>query len=349
MQHEPTDWHWPIVGVAGARGVVGSVFCSILCDAGLPPDNLRAFGHEAGHTIDYDDVEVAVEVLDDDRAGELDVLFLAVDAAQSREIMAGPGKRAPLVVDNSSAFRLADDIPLVVPEANAHAARERGGNLIANPNCTTAAAVVALAAIRDVAGLASVDLASYQAVSGAGRAGVDAFDAERGTPHRDAAAGTPFHGRIADSVVPQIDVLDDEGWSGEEKKIHAELRKILELPGLDVAATTVRVPVRTGHSVALHIRTERPITVAELEEALRSAPGLEYRPADGSERHPMPLDVEGRDPVLAGRLRAIPGRDNGFALWVSSDNLRKGAALNAIQSAAAADQERFGRLVPAPR
>ena len=148
-----------------------------------------------------------------------------------------------------------------------------------------------------------------------------------------AAEGSPFHGRIADSVVPQIDVLDETGWSGEEKKIHAEVRKILEMPDLDVAATTVRVPVHTGHSVALHIRTERDTTIEELEAALRGAAGLEYRPADGSERHPMPLDVEGRDPVLVGRLRAIPGRERGFALWVSSDNLRKGAALNAIQSA----------------
>jgi aspartate-semialdehyde dehydrogenase len=340
---------WPTVGVAGARGVVGSVFCSILADAGLPAECLRVFGHTEGNTIQYRGASVPVRVLTDENAAELDVLFLAVDAAQSREIMAGPGASVPLVVDNSSAFRLADDVPLVVPEANAHAARERSGNLIANPNCTTAAAVVALAAIRDVAGLASVDLASYQAVSGAGRKGLDAFEAERGTEHRERADGSPFHGRIADSVVPQIDVLDETGWTGEEKKIHAELRKILEMPSLDVAATTVRVPVHTGHSVALHIRTERDTTVEALESALRAAPGLEYRPADGSERHPMPLDVEGRDPVLAGRLRAIPGRDRGFALWVSSDNLRKGAALNAVQCAAAADPERFGRLVPPPR
>jgi aspartate-semialdehyde dehydrogenase len=340
---------WPTVGVAGARGVVGGVFCSILADAGLPPECLRAFGHEEGNTLDYRGTQVPVNVLTDERAAELDVLFLAVDAAQSREIMAGPGASVPLVVDNSSAFRLADDVPLVVPEANAHAARERRGNLIANPNCTTAAAVVALAPIRDLAGLASVDLASYQAVSGAGRRGLDAFEAERGTDHRDAADGSPFHGRIADSVVPQIDVLDESGWTGEEKKIHAELRKILEMPDLDVAATTVRVPVHTGHSVALHIRTVRDTSLDALEAALRAAPGLEYRPADGSERHPMPLDVEGRDPVLAGRLRAIPGRERGFALWVSSDNLRKGAALNAIQSAVAADPERFGRLLPPER
>jgi aspartate-semialdehyde dehydrogenase len=341
---------WPTVGVAGARGVVGGVFCSILADAGLPAECLRAFGHEEGNLLDYRGTSIPVHVLTDERARELDVLFLAVDAAQSREIMAGPGASVPLVVDNSSAFRLADGIPLVVPEANAHAARDRNGvNLIANPNCTTAAAVVALAPIRDAAGLASVDLASYQAVSGAGRKGLDAFWAERGTEHRDRAADSPFHGRIADSVVPQIDVLDETGWTGEEKKIHAELRKILELPDLDVAATTVRVPVQTGHSVALHIRTLRDTTVAELEAALTAAPGLEYRPADGSERHPMPLDVEGRDPVLVGRLRAIPGRERGFALWVSSDNLRKGAALNAVQCAAAADPDRFGRLLPPPR
>jgi aspartate-semialdehyde dehydrogenase len=340
---------WPTVGVAGARGVVGGVFCSILADAGLPAECLRAFGHEEGNTLGYRGESVPIRILTDENAAELDILFLAVDAAQSREIMAGPGASVPLVVDNSSAFRLADDVPLVVPEANAHAARERSGNLIANPNCTTAAAVVALVPIRDLAGLASVDLASYQAVSGAGRKGLDAFEAERGTEHRERADGSPFHGRIADSVVPQIDVLDDSGWTGEEKKIHAELRKILEMPSLDVAATTVRVPVHTGHSVALHIRTERDTTLEALEGALRAAAGLEYRPADGSERHPMPLDVEGRDPVLAGRLRAIPGRERGFALWVSSDNLRKGAALNAVQCAAAADPERFGRLLPPPR
>jgi aspartate-semialdehyde dehydrogenase len=341
---------WPTVGVAGARGVVGGVFCDILADAGLPAECLRPFGHEEGNTITYRGSEVPVRILDDAAARDLEVLFLAVDAAQSREIMAGPAASVPLVVDNSSAFRLADGVPLVVPEANAHAARERnGGNLIANPNCTTAAAVVALAPIRDLAGLASVDLASYQAVSGAGRKGVDAFEAERGTDHRDPAPDSPFHGRIADSVVPQIDVLDETGWTGEEKKIHAEVRKILEMPDLDVAATTVRVPVHTGHSVALHVRTERNTSVEELEGALKAARGLEYRPADGSERHPMPLDVEGRDPVLVGRLRAIPGRERGFALWVSSDNLRKGAALNAIQCAAVADPETYGRLLPAPR
>ena len=341
---------WPTVGVAGARGVVGGVFCSILADAGLPAECLRAFGHEAGNTLTYRSTEIPVRVLDEAEAAELDILFLAVDAAQSREIMAGPGSSVPLVVDNSSAFRLAEGVPLVVPEANAHAARDRnGGNLIANPNCTTAAAVVALAPIRDLAGLESVDLASYQAVSGAGRKGLDAFEAERGSENRDAATDSPFHGRIADSVVPQIDVLDETGWTGEEKKIHAEVRKILEMPGLDVAATTVRVPVHTGHSVALHIRTERETSLEAIEAALRDAPGLEYRPADGSERHPMPLDVEGRDPVLVGRLRSIPGRERGFALWVSSDNLRKGAALNAIQCAAVADPDRFGRLLPPPR
>ena len=349
VRYRPPMTSWPTVGVAGARGVVGGVFCDILADAGLPAECLRPFGHEEGNAIDFRGRSVPVHVLDDARAGELDVLFLAVDAAQSREIMAGPGRLVPLVVDNSSAFRLADDVPLVVPEANAHAGKARSGNLIANPNCTSAAAVVALVPIRDAAGLASVDLASYQAVSGAGRKGLDAFGAERGTDHRDAASESPFHGRIADSVVPQIDVLGDDGWSGEERKIHAELRKILEMPDLDVAATTVRVPVHTGHSVALHVRTQRDTTVEDLERALKAAPGLEYRPADGSERHPMPLDVEGRDPVLVGRLRAIPGRERGFALWLSSDNLRKGAALNAIQCAAAVDPERYGSLLPPPR
>ena len=339
---------WPTVGVIGARGVVGGVFLSILHDAGLPAACLRAFGHEDGNTVGYGSELIDVRILTDDGAAELDVLFVAVGADESRALMDGPGRLIPLVVDNSSAFRLADGVPLVVPEANAHAARDRRGNLIANPNCTTAAAVVALAPIRDAAGLSSVDLASYQAVSGAGRAGIDAWRAERGSDGQDQAGGSPFHGRIADSVVPQIDVLDESGWTGEERKIHAEIRKILEMPDLDVAATAVRVPVQTGHSVALHFRTERDTSVDELERVLRAAPGIEYRAADGSDRHPMPLDVEGRDPVLVGRLRQIDGRERGFALWLSSDNLRKGAALNAIQVAAAADPQLFGRLVPAP-
>jgi aspartate-semialdehyde dehydrogenase len=339
---------WPVVGVAGARGVVGGVFLSILADAGLPADRLRAFGTEAG-IASYGEASIPVRVLDEASARELDVLFLATDAAISREIVAGPGQRIPLIIDNSSAFRLDPQVPLVVPEANARALRGRSGNVVANPNCTTAAAVVVLAPIRDAFGLASVDLASYQAVSGAGRAGLDAFLAERGTDHREQASGSPFHGRIADSVVPQIDLLGEDGWTGEERKIHAEIRKILDLPDLDVAATAVRVPVKTGHSVALHFQTQRNASLSLMEEVLRRAPGLEFRAADGSERHPMPLDVEGRDPVIAGRLRSVPGRERGFACFLTSDNLRKGAALNAIQVAAAADPDWFGALVPKPR
>jgi aspartate-semialdehyde dehydrogenase len=342
---------WPTVGVAGARGVVGSVFLSILADAGLPPACLRLFGHEQGGSVTYAGTAIPVRLLDDGAAEELDVLFLATDGAVSREIMGGPGARARLVVDNSSAFRLDPEVPLVVPEANAHVLRTYAGNLVANPNCTTAAAVVALAPIRELAGLETVDLASYQAVTGAGRAGLDAWQAERAEPAggRDPADGSPFHGRIADSVVPQIDVLHDDGWSGEERKIHAEIRKILEAPDLDVAATTVRVPVRTGHSVALHLRTARPTSVEAIEEALRRAPGVEYRSPDGSGRHPMPLDVEGRDPVIVGRLRAVPDRERGFALFLTSDNLRKGAALNAVQVAATAQPGRLARLLPAAR
>jgi aspartate-semialdehyde dehydrogenase len=339
---------WPVVGVAGSRGVVGGAFLSILADAGLPAGSLRAFGSETG-SVTYGGQSVPVAQFNDDVARELDVLFLATDGATSRQIVEGPGRDVPLVIDNSSAYRLDPQVRLVVPEANGHVLSAAGRNVIANPNCTTAAAVVVLAPIRDLAGLEAVDLASYQAVSGAGRAGLDAFEAERAAGGVDAAADSPFHGRIADSVVPQIDVLDGEGWSGEENKVSAELRKILELPDLDIAATTVRVPVHTGHSVAIHLRTTRDVSVAQLETALRAAPGVEYRPADGRQRHPMPLDVVGRDPVLVGRLRAIPGRERGFALFLSSDNLRKGAALNAIQVAACADPERFSRLVPPPR
>ena len=339
---------WPTVGVAGARGVVGAVFLSILSDAGLPADRLRAFGREGG-SVDYGPGRLPVEPLDEEAADQLDVLFLATDADASRAIVAGPARRVPLVVDNSSAYRLDPQVPLVVPEANGRVLANHRGNLVANPNCTTAACAVVLAPIQEAAGLESVDLASYQAVSGAGRPGLDAFLAERSTTGREAASGSPFHGRIADSVVPQIDSLDATGWSGEENKIMAELRRILDAPTLDVAATAVRVPVHTGHSVALHLRVARDIGLEELESVLRSAPGLEFRPADGSQRHPMPLDVQGRDPVIVGRLRPIPGRQRAFGLFLTSDNLRKGAALNAIQVAACADPARFSGLLPHPR
>ena len=339
---------WPLVGVAGARGVVGSVFLDLFSAAGLPPDRLRCFGQEPGW-VGYDDTQVPVEPATTENMRALDVLFLATDAQVSRELVAGPASDVPLVVDNSSAHRLQPDVPLVVPEANADAV-SHGPGLIANPNCTTVATAVALAPLRDAVGLERVDLASYQAVSGAGRAGVDAFEAERAaTRGTERAPASPFVGRIVDSVVPQIDVLDDAGWTGEESKIRAELRKILGLPALDVAATAVRVPVRTGHSVAVHFTSTRPVSVEELERILRAAPGLEYRPPDGSLGHPMPLEVEGRDPVIVGRLRAVPGREQGFALFLTSDNLRKGAALNAVQIAATLDPQRFGRLVPPPR
>jgi aspartate-semialdehyde dehydrogenase len=339
---------WPLVGVAGARGVVGGVFLSILSDAGLPASSLRAFGSDHG-SVAYGEGSLPVGLMDEAAAAELDVLFLATDGPTSRQIVEGPGRSIPLIVDNSSAYRLDPRVPLVVPEANGNALAGRSRNVVANPNCTTAAAVVALAPIRDLAGLESVDLASYQAVSGAGRAGLDAYEAERAAGGVAAAEGSPFHGRIADNVVPQIDVLDDEGWTGEERKIMAELRKILELPDLDVTATAVRVPVHTGHSVALHVQTAREVPLRSVMEALAGAPGVEYRHATGSDRHPMPLDVVGRDPVLVGRLRAIPGRPRGLALFATSDNLRKGAALNAIQVAACADQERFGMLLPPAR
>ena len=310
------------------------------------------FGSGEGTTVEYDGASLPVHVLDAANAEELDVLFLAVDGEQSRAIMAGPGghrSRWWSTTPAPSAWPMASrsSSPRPTPTRRASAT----GNLIANPNCTTAAAVVALAPIRDLAGLESVDLASYQAVSGAGRKGLDAFELERGTDHRDRADESPFHGRIADSVVPQIDVLDDDGWTGEERKIHAELRKILELPDLDVAATD---GARSGPHRPLG---RDPHPDGARRRLLGDDRGRAARPPRASStarrtaatRHPMPLDVEGRDPVLVGRLRAIPGRERGFALWVSSDNLRKGAALNAVQSAAAADPERFGRLLPPPR
>ena len=290
---------WPVVGVAGARGVVGGAFLSILANAGLPVAALRAFGSAEG-SAGYGDGSVPTRPLDEAAAAELDVLFLATDGATSRQIVEGPGRAVPLIVDNSSAFRLDPQVPLVVPEANGHAIGRREGNLIANPNCTTAAAVVALAPIRDLAGLESVDLASYQAVSGAGRAALDAYEAERAGGGTSQAEGSPFHGRIADNVVPQIDVLDDDGWSGEERKIIAELRKILELPDLDISATAVRVagPHRPLGCAARADEPRGPVEGGHGSAGCRSRAGI---PA----RH---WQQSSSDAARCRRPRSRPGR-----------------------------------------
>ena len=341
------------VAVVGATGLVGETMIQVLEERKFPVRELfpLASQRSVGKSVEFNGRHYPVEDLASFDFKRADIGLFSAGSEISAEFAPKAATAGCIVIDNTAQFRYDADIPLIVPEVNAHAiAQYRNRNIIANPNCSTIQMVVALKPIHDAVGIERINVATYQSVSGAGKEAVEELAGQTAA----LLNGKPITPRvmpkqIAFNCLPHIDRFQDNGYTREEMKMFWETRKILEDDTIRVNATTVRVPVRTGHSVALHIRTERPTTVADIEAALRDAPGLEYRLADGSERHPMPLDVEGRDPVLAGRLRAIPGRERGFALWLSSDNLRKGAALNAIQSAAAADPERFGRLVPPPR
>jgi aspartate-semialdehyde dehydrogenase len=232
------------------------------------------------------------------------------------------------VVDNSSAWRLDPEVPLVVPEVNGRRVRERPRGIIANPNCVTIQMALALEALRRRVGLRRVVASSYQAVSGAGRGGLDALAAELagGTPEE-----SPFPARIAGNVIPQVGSLHPDGWSDEEEKLRDESRKILELPALAVAATCVRVPVPVGHAVALMVECDAPLSLEEARAAFAAMPGVALDEAEG--HPPVPGDVAGTDLVRIGRLRLDHDLPGVLHLWVVADNLRRGAATNAVQIA----------------
>jgi aspartate-semialdehyde dehydrogenase len=240
-----------------------------------------------------------------------------------------------VVIDNSSAWRMHPRVPLVVPEVNAAAAADRPLGIIANPNCSTIQMVVALQAVRRAAGLKRVIACTYQAASGAGETGRDALRREldgeglSATKLGAPVEGSPFTRRIAGNVVPQIGEFDDAGWTGEERKMIGETRKILDLPDLPVAATCVRVPVEVGHSVQVTVETERELTLDALRRALVVFPGILM--AGGPQHFPTPYEIAGRNEVFVGRVRSDPDLPRTFHLWVVADNLRKGAATNAVQ------------------
>ncbi|HEX8830086.1 MAG TPA: aspartate-semialdehyde dehydrogenase, partial [Longimicrobium sp.] len=265
----------------------------------------------------------------------VDYALFSAGAARSKEWGPVAADEGAVVVDNSSAFRMDPDVPLVVPEVNLAAARHRPRGIIANPNCSTIQMVVALQALHKAGGLRRVVATTYQSVSGAGETG-------RTTLRRENAGeglalprvaqpveGSPFARRIAGNVVPQIGDFDDEGWTGEERKMMDETRKILDLPDLPVAATCVRVPVEVGHSVQVMVETERDLTAEAARRAMALFPGILLQ--GGADAYPTPWEAAGRDAVFVGRIRKDPAVPNTLHLWVVADNLRKGAATNAVQ------------------
>jgi aspartate-semialdehyde dehydrogenase len=320
------------VAIVGATGVVGETLLRILEERRFPMSSLRAFAtaRSAGSVVRSGACETTVETVDASAPDpalfdDVDVAFFAVGDAVSAaygRLLAG---RNVLVVDKSSAYRLEPDVPLVVPEINGAALS--GQRLIANPNCSTIPLAIALAPIDRAFGLAWVSVSTYQSVTGAGRDAADELAAQMRGDDRAAAA---LPKRIAGNVIPEVGSFEAGGDSGEESKIAAELRKIISQPDLPVSATTVRVPVAVGHSEAVAFATKRPVTRDEIRKVLSNAPGLTF--TDGT-AYATPLDVAGTDVVAAGRLRPDHAHENAWLLWIVCDNLRKGAATNAVQIA----------------
>jgi aspartate-semialdehyde dehydrogenase len=300
----------PRIGVVGATGAVGQVTLELLSERGLGQVRAFASSRSAGSTVPYGDAELEVEEATPDAlaSGDLDLCFFSVGTAQSSELVPAAVRGGAVCVDKSSAFRLTDGIPLVVPEVNGERAPAHDG-IVANPNCSTIQLVCALAPLHEAVGLKSVRVATYQSASGAGAESMERLRAQE-----------PAEGNVVMDWELEGDELE------EESKLRAETRKILELPALQLSATCARVPVLVGHSQAVWVETENPLAPDEAREILSAAASVTVT------NLPTPRDAVGRDDVLVGRIREdTAGR--GLAFWVVCDNLRKGAALNAIQIA----------------
>jgi aspartate-semialdehyde dehydrogenase len=333
------------VGIVGATGQVGGVMRQVLVERGFPIEEMRFFAsaRSAGSTLPWGGAEVVVEDAATADPGGLDIALFSAGGSTSRELAPRFAAAGVLVIDNSSAWRMDPDVPLVVSEVNPDAVRQAPKGIIANPNCTTMAAMPVLKPLHDEAGLLRMIVSTYQAVSGSGAAAVDeldkqvreVFDRAAELTHDGSAVTFPapqkFVGPIAFNVLPMAGSLVDDGSgeTGEEQKLRDESRKILGIPDLLVSGTCVRVPVFTGHSLSLNVEFARPLNVERAYELLGAAPGVRVSDV------PTPLEATGGDDSLVGRIRVDPGvpGGRGLALFVSGDNLRKGAALNAVQIA----------------
>ncbi|MFM7535807.1 MAG: aspartate-semialdehyde dehydrogenase [Acidimicrobiales bacterium] len=331
------------VGIVGATGQVGGVMRAILAERNFPVDELRYFAsaRSAGSPLPWGDGEIVVEDAATADPTGLDIALFSAGATSSKELAPRFAAAGVIVIDNSSAWRMDPEVPLVVSEVNGHLVLDAPKGIIANPNCTTMAAMPVLKPLHDEAGLVSLVAASYQAVSGGGLAGVRELD-EQARKVIDGAAALTYDGEavefptptkfvkpIAFNVLPLAGKLVDDGRfeTDEEQKLRNESRKILGIPDLKVSGTCVRVPVFTGHSLSLNAAFERPISVERALELLRAAPGVVVSDV------PTPLEAAGKDPSYVGRIRLDETVPHGLALFVSNDNLRKGAALNAVQIA----------------
>ncbi len=326
------------VAVVGATGAVGECMLDILASRNFPVGKVYALASErsVGKTVAFGRQELEVENLADFDFGKVQIGLFSPGASVSAIYAPKAGAAGCVVIDNTSQFRYDDDIPLVVPEVNPEAiAQYRNRNIIANPNCSTIQMLVALKPIHDAVGITRINVCTYQAVSGTGKEAID----ELVTQTASLLNGRPVEARvypkqIAFNVLPQIDVFQDNGYTKEEMKMVWETRKIMGDDSIQVNPTCVRVPVFYGHSEAVHIETRDKITAAEAQRLLAAAPGVVLMDERKPGGYPTPVgDASGKDPVFVGRVREDISHPRGLDLWVVSDNVRKGAALNSIQIA----------------
>ena len=322
------------IAIVGASGAVGQEFLRILEERPLPIDELLLFGSErsAGRTYRFRGKDVTVRLLqhNDDFRG-VDFALVSAGGGTSREFAETITRHGTVMIDNSSAFRMDADVPLVVPEVNPDDARQAPRRIIANPNCTTIQMVVALQAIERLSHIRRVHVSTYQSASGAGAAAM----AELEKQHAELTAGQEptvekFAFQLAYNVIPHIDVFTDNDYTKEEMKMFNETRKIMH-SDVRVSATCVRVPVMRAHSESVWVETGRPVSVEEARAAFAAAPGVVLMDDPAAKVYPMPLFVAGKDPVYVGRIRKDLACENGLTFWCVSDQIRKGAALNAVQ------------------
>ena len=324
------------VAIVGASGAVGQEFLRILAERDFPIDELVLFGSErsAGREYSFKGKDYEVKLLQhNDDFKDIDIAFVSAGGGTSKDFAETITKYGTVMIDNSSAFRMDDDVPLVVPECNAEDALNRPRGIIANPNCTTIMMVTVLQPLEQLSHIKRIRVSSYQSASGAGAAAM----AELQQQYKELVNNEPvtvkkFPHQLAYNVIPQIDVFTDNGYTKEEMKMFNETRKIMHTD-VRCSATCVRVSSLRSHSESVWIETERPISVEEAQKAIAAAPGCSLVDDPANLIYPMPLDTAGKDDVFVGRVRKDLAEDCGLTLWLSGDQIRKGAALNAVQIA----------------
>ena len=324
------------VAIVGISGAVGQELLSVLTERNFPVESLKLFGsaRSAGKKYTFREKEIKVkELLHNDDFKNIDIAFVSAGGSISVEFAETITKHGTIMIDNSSAFRMDNDVPLVVPELNAEDALTRPRNIVANPNCTTTQLVVSLKAIENLSHITKVHVSTYQASSGAGASGMDELQEQYAQMQRgEEPTVSKFAYQLAYNLIPQVDSFTENGYTKEELKMYYETRKIMH-SDIKVSATCIRVPVLRAHSESVWVETERPISIEEAKEAFANTEGVILMDNMETQEYPMPLFLEGKDEVFVGRVRKDLTNENGLTFWSVSDQIKKGAALNAVQIA----------------